>query len=61
MAENQSTGEPEGMRLTRLLAEEIRKRRKTAGLSHPQLAERIGYTRQYVSLAERPKKGLASA
>ncbi|MGH8573419.1 MAG: helix-turn-helix domain-containing protein, partial [Gammaproteobacteria bacterium] len=61
MAENPVTGEPEWMGLGRLLAEEIRTRRKAAGLSHPRLAERVGYTRQYVSLAERPKKGLPSA
>ncbi|MGH3975170.1 MAG: helix-turn-helix transcriptional regulator, partial [Pseudonocardiaceae bacterium] len=43
------------------LAEEIRKRRKAAGLSQPGLAALIGYTRQYVSLAERPGRGLSSA
>ncbi|HEY2765276.1 MAG TPA: helix-turn-helix transcriptional regulator [Pseudonocardiaceae bacterium] len=43
------------------LAEEIRERRKAAGLSQPELAAAIGYTRQYVSLAERPKRGLPSA
>jgi transcriptional regulator with XRE-family HTH domain len=43
------------------LAEEIRKWRKAAGLSEPVLAALIGYTRQYVSLAERPKRGLPSA
>ncbi|OZM76595.1 helix-turn-helix transcriptional regulator [Pseudonocardia sp. MH-G8] len=42
------------------LAEEIRRRRKAAGLSHAQLAVKTGYTRQYVSLAERPRKGLPS-
>jgi transcriptional regulator with XRE-family HTH domain len=42
------------------LAEEIRCRRKAAGLSHAQLAVKTGYTRQYVSLAERPRKGLPS-
>ncbi|MGH7511165.1 MAG: helix-turn-helix domain-containing protein, partial [Gemmatimonadales bacterium] len=61
MAGDSATGEPEWVGLARLLAEEIRKRRKAEGLSHPRLAERIGYTRQYVSLAERPKKGLPSA
>ncbi|MCA1670759.1 MAG: helix-turn-helix transcriptional regulator [Actinobacteria bacterium] len=35
------------------LAEEIRRLRKDADLSHAQLAGQIGYTRQYVSLAER--------
>lgn len=43
-----------------LLAEEIRRRRKAAGLSHAQLAIETGYTRQYVSLAERPRKGVPS-
>jgi transcriptional regulator with XRE-family HTH domain len=42
------------------LADEIRGRRKAAGLSHAQLAVKTGYTRQYVSLAERPRKGLPS-
>jgi transcriptional regulator with XRE-family HTH domain len=43
------------------LAGEIRRLRKAAGLSQPQLAALIGYTRQYVSLAERPNRGLPSA
>ncbi len=43
------------------LAEEIRRLRKHADLSHAQLAGQIGYTRQYVSLAERARKGLPSA
>lgn len=42
------------------LAGEIRARRKEAGLSHAQLAAQVGYSRQYVSLAERPG-GLPSA
>ncbi len=42
------------------LAQEIRRRRKGAGLSQPDLAAMIGYTPQYVSLAERPHKGLPS-
>jgi transcriptional regulator with XRE-family HTH domain len=40
------------------LAQEIRNLRKAAGLSHAQLAVRIGYTRQYLSLAEQPSRGL---
>ncbi|GAA2975592.1 helix-turn-helix domain-containing protein [Actinokineospora diospyrosa] len=44
-----------------LLAEEIRRLRKAADLSHAQLATMVGYSRQYVSLAERPRKGLPSA
>ncbi|MGH3698402.1 MAG: helix-turn-helix domain-containing protein [Pseudonocardiaceae bacterium] len=47
--------------LAQQLAEEIRRLRKAAGLSQPRLAALIGYTRQYVSLAERPKRGLLSA
>ncbi|WP_033442428.1 helix-turn-helix transcriptional regulator [Saccharothrix sp. NRRL B-16314] len=43
-----------------LLADEIKRRRNAAGLSQPQLAQRIGYTRQYVSLAERPGHNLPS-
>lgn len=42
------------------LAQEIRRLRRAAELSQPQLAAKIGYSRQYVSLAERPAKGLAS-
>lgn len=43
-----------------VLAREIRRHRKLAGLSHAQLAAQIGYSRQYVSIAERPGKGVAS-
>ncbi|MEU5696739.1 helix-turn-helix transcriptional regulator [Actinosynnema sp. NPDC020468] len=43
------------------LAHEIRRRRTEAGLSQPQLAKKIGYTRQYVSLAEREVHNLPSA
>lgn len=43
------------------LAREIRRRRDTAGLSQAQLANLVGYSREYVSRAERPSKGLASA
>ncbi|MCC8245046.1 helix-turn-helix transcriptional regulator [Saccharothrix luteola] len=43
-----------------LLASEIKRRRHQAELSQPQLARRIGYTRQYVSLAERPGHNLPS-
>ncbi|XVS65498.1 helix-turn-helix domain-containing protein [Actinosynnema sp. CA-299493] len=42
------------------LADEIRKRRNQAGMSQPQLARLIGYTRQYVSHAERPQANLPS-
>jgi len=42
------------------LAREIRRRRKDAKLSQPQLAKRIGYTHQYVSLAERIGQNLPS-
>ncbi|TLG13920.1 helix-turn-helix transcriptional regulator [Nocardia cyriacigeorgica] len=42
------------------LSSEIKRRRELAGLSQPQLASLIGYTRQYVSHAER-NKNLPSA
>lgn len=42
------------------LADEIRRRRRQAGLSQPELARMIGYTRQYVSLVERPQRNLPS-
>ncbi|MEU5696741.1 helix-turn-helix transcriptional regulator [Actinosynnema sp. NPDC020468] len=44
-----------------LLGYEIRRRRVEAGLSQLQLAKKIGYTRQYVSHAERPGHNLPSA
>lgn len=60
MAAHPSLGDDWPLPLVQLLAEEIRRRRKAAGLSQPQLAALIGYTTQYVSLAERPKRGLPS-
>ncbi len=42
------------------LAQEIGRLRKVAGLSQPELAGRIGYTRQYVSMAERVGKNIPS-
>ncbi|MBY8853181.1 helix-turn-helix domain-containing protein, partial [Saccharothrix sp. MB29] len=42
------------------LADEIRHRRNQAGMSQPELARLIGYTRQYVSHAERPQTNLPS-
>ncbi|GAA1311758.1 helix-turn-helix transcriptional regulator [Saccharothrix xinjiangensis] len=42
------------------LANEIRQRRNRAGMSQPELARLIGYTRQYVSHAERPQANLPS-
>lgn len=42
------------------LAYEIRSTRETAGLTQGQLANRVGFSREYVSRAERPSKGLAS-
>jgi hypothetical protein len=53
-------GEESGLAAVRL-AQEIRRRRTAEGLSQPDLAAMIGYTPQYVSLAERPRKGLPSA
>lgn len=43
------------------LAEEIRRRRNAAGLSHAELAAKVGYSREYVRRAESPIKGLPSA
>lgn len=43
------------------LSREIRRRREIAGLSQNQLANLIGYSRQYVSRAERPSAGLTSS
>ncbi len=43
------------------LASEIRRLREQAGLSRSDLAGLIGYTRQYVSLAEHPRRGVPSA
>jgi transcriptional regulator with XRE-family HTH domain len=57
---NPSPGDDRPLPVAQRLAEEIRRLRKAAGLSQPQLAALIGYTRQYVSLAERPKRGLPS-
>jgi transcriptional regulator with XRE-family HTH domain len=48
----------ESMTAATRLAREIRRLRKATGLSHAQLASKIGYTRQYVSMAERLGKGL---
>ncbi|XVV06697.1 helix-turn-helix transcriptional regulator [Actinosynnema sp. CA-248983] len=42
------------------LRREIKARRDAAGLSQPQLAIRVGYTRQYISQAERPGHNLPS-
>lgn len=42
------------------LAHEIRRRREAAGLSQTELACLVGYSREYVSRAERPRRGLAS-
>ncbi|MGH3974536.1 MAG: helix-turn-helix transcriptional regulator [Pseudonocardiaceae bacterium] len=61
MAGNPSTGDDLPSSLAYQLAAEIRKERKDAGLSQPELAALIGYTRQYVSLAERPGRDLPSA
>lgn len=60
MAGDRPVNGDEWIRLGRQLADEIRTRRRAAGWSQPALAARIGYTPQYVSLAERPSRGLAS-
>jgi transcriptional regulator with XRE-family HTH domain len=51
-----ATGLPEAQ-----LAREIRRRREAADLSYSELANIVGYSREYVSRAERPSKGLASS
>lgn len=61
MTEAKSTGGEESDLAAVRLAQEIRRRRTAEGLSQPDLAAMIGYTPQYVSLAERPRKGLPSA
>ncbi|MFN2495125.1 MAG: helix-turn-helix domain-containing protein [Pseudonocardiaceae bacterium] len=61
MAGTHSADGSEWMRLACQLADEIRARRHAMAWAQPELAARIGYTPQYVSLAERPKQGLASA
>ncbi len=44
-----------------LLGFEIRKARQKYGLSQPQLAKAVGYSRQYISSAENPQHPLPSA
>lgn len=61
MAADPAPGDDRPLPLAQRLAEEVRRLCKAAGLSQPRLAALIGYTRQYVSLAERPNKGLPSA
>jgi transcriptional regulator with XRE-family HTH domain len=39
-----------------LLAEKIKKRRKTLGLSQEKLAEKCGFDRTYISLLERSER-----
>lgn len=43
------------------LGAELRRVRKNAGLSQPQLARAVGYSRQYISSAENPQHPLPSA
>ncbi|MGW6333134.1 helix-turn-helix domain-containing protein [Nocardia rhamnosiphila] len=42
------------------LSAEIRRLREAAGLSQPELGSLVGYTKQYISLAERSKNGVPS-
>jgi transcriptional regulator with XRE-family HTH domain len=53
-------GDPAAESAAELLPGEIRRLRKAAGLSHMQVAAMIGYSRQYISLAERPGQNLPS-
>src|SRR5437867_4210827 len=55
MTEHEEPGEGSNPALIRL-ATEIRRLRRVAGLSQRELAGLIGYSAQYVSLAERPKQ-----
>jgi transcriptional regulator with XRE-family HTH domain len=50
----------ETMSAAERLAAAIRQRRTDAKLSQSSLAERIGYTRQYVSYAENPRRNVPS-
>jgi transcriptional regulator with XRE-family HTH domain len=52
---------PAGTSSESVLAGEIRRRRVAAGWSQAELAVRVGYSREYVSRAERPGRGLISA
>lgn len=61
MTEGKPTGEGESDLAVVRLAQEIRRRRTAERLSQSDLAVMIGYSPQYVSLAERPRKGLPSA
>ena len=58
MSERRTLEEPAAA--ATLLAEEIRRLRRQIGLSQQQLAAEIGYTRQYVSLAEQVGRNLPS-
>jgi transcriptional regulator with XRE-family HTH domain len=60
VTEGEARASDESVPATVRLAREIRRRRKAVNMSQPELANQIGYTRQYVSLAERPGKNLPS-
>lgn len=51
----------EGRAAHAALVAELRRRRKGADLSQAELADRVGYSREYVSRAERAGRGLCSA
>lgn len=57
----ESPSDPVSVSAADQLASEIRRLRRAARLSQAELAAVIGYSPQYVSLAERPGKGLRSA
>jgi transcriptional regulator with XRE-family HTH domain len=59
MTEDNGSGKPPASAADRL-ATEIRRRRRAAGLSQRELARRCGYTREYVSMAERLGANVAS-
>lgn len=60
MSESQGANAEEGGSARARLADEVRRLRMTAGLSQPELAQRIGYTRQYVAFAEQQRGNLPS-
>jgi transcriptional regulator with XRE-family HTH domain len=43
------------------LSAEIRRWRRAAGLSHAELAVRVGFSREYIARSERPARGVPSA
>lgn len=61
MTEDYAPNSDAGNSVRKQLGAEIRRVRKAAGLSQPQLAQAVGYSRQYISSAENPHHPLPSA